>query len=454
MADIFQFDSKLKKNLFIAMGLGLVGLVLAFVLYPENSNSRFWSNVLVNAYYFTGIGIFGLFFVAANQLGYAGWIGLIRRVLISLSGFVLVGAPILLLIALFTWGDVHNLYEHWIHFVKHPELVTEKTNTKAVFFSLPFWTARITVYAVLWILFSRLISKYFSKDISDKRNYKISKLISAAWIVVFAVTESFVSWDMIMSIDPHWYSTLFGWYNFASYGCAAFAFAILLTVFLKSRGHLTQVNENHIHDLGVFLFGFSIFWTYLWFSQYMLQWYANIPEDTAYWVKRFGTGFKTSIYVSLVINFFMPLLILMSRGAKRNFKVLGFVAVLIIIGHHIDFANMVMYEPNVPATEGHHHALNTTSENTTVLYAENTEATTEKAVATETDAVETAAVSNEVHAHAAETVKSYAGFGLVEILIFIGFAGLFLYMFFWELERHPLVNENDPYFRESVEHHI
>jgi F0F1-type ATP synthase membrane subunit c/vacuolar-type H+-ATPase subunit K/branched-subunit amino acid transport protein len=489
MTEKFQFEDKLKKNLFIAMGLGLVGLVLAFLLYPQNHHSRFWTNVLVNAYYFTGIGLFGLFFVAANQLGYGGWIALVRRVIMSLSGFIIIGAPILLLIALLTWGGVHNIYDHWLHVVQHPEHISEKMTTKAVYLSLPFWTARIVIYVVLWVLFARLFSKFFDKDITDKRTYKISKLLAAAWIVVFAVSESAVSWDMIMSIDPHWYSTLFGWYNFASYGCAAFAFSILLTIYLKSKGYLAQVNENHIHDLGKFLFGFSVFWTYLWFSQFMLQWYANIPEDTMYWVKRFGTGFKASVFLALAINFLLPLLVLMKRGAKRNFKTISFAAVMIIIGHQIDFCNMVMFEPNAPATEEHgagHHALN--AANGTVLYAENKTAAKEETHAA-TDAVEAhtteateqkqeeaqaesaahehgkeshethheAAAAHEAHGeheHGDEAVKSYAGLGLVEILIFIGFAGAFLFMFFNELAKHPLVNEKDPYFQESVKHSI
>ncbi len=477
MTETFQFGDKLKKNLLIAIALGFVGLVLAFFLYPQNNHSRFWTNILVNAYYFTGIGIFGIFFVAANQLGYGGWITLVRRVILSLSGFVIIGGPILLLIVAFTWFGGHNIYDHWVHILHNPELITEKMTTKAVYLSLPFWTARIVIYVVLWIVFGRLFSKFLDKDLSVKRNYKISKLLAAVWIVVFAVSESAISWDMIMSIDPHWYSTLFGWYNFASYGCAGFAFAILLTIYLKSQGYLAQVNENHIHDLGKFLFGFSVFWTYLWFSQFMLQWYANIPEDTIYWAKRFDTGFKISVFVALGINFLLPLLLIMTRGAKRNYRTIGFVAVMLIIGHHVDFCNMVMFEPNVAAAHGghgggHHAALNSES---TVLYAENKEVVKEEAHAVATDATETHATETkaEEHGHAAaahgkhdahakhgdehghgEEVKSYAGFGLVEILIFIGFTGAFLFMFFHELAKHPLLNEKDPYFQESVKHSI
>jgi|APTNR8051073442_1049403.scaffolds.fasta_scaffold22697_2 hypothetical protein len=488
MTETFQFGDKLKRNLFIAMALGLVGLVLAFFLYPENNHSRLWTNILVNAYYFTGIGIFGIFFVAAHQLGYGGWIALVRRVILSLSGFVVVGGSILLVIVALTWVGGHNIYDHWVHLLHNPELVTEKLTTKVVYLSLPFWTARIFIYVVLWVVFGRLFSKFLDNDLLDKRNYKVSKLLAAVWIVIFAVSESAISWDMIMSIDPHWYSTLFGWYNFASYGCAAFAFSILLVIYLKSQGYLAQVTENHVHDLGTFLFGFSVFWTYLWFSQFMLQWYANIPEDTLYWAKRFDTGFKISIFVALAINFLLPLLVLMTRGAKRNYRTVAFAAVMIIVGHQMDFCNMVMYEPNVPAAHGahggeHHAALSSAS---TTLYAENTEAVKEEVVpavatdATETHAADTPATTEthvtetkvEDHDHAAEShakeahaahadahghaaeVKSYAGFGLVEILIFIGFAGAFLFMFFLELAKHPLINEKDPYFQESVKHHI
>jgi hypothetical protein len=488
MTEQFQFTDKLKRNLFIMMGIGLVGLVLAFLVYGENNHSRFWSNVLVNAYYFTGISLFGMFFVCANQLGYSGWITLIKRIMLSLSGFLLIGGPLLLLICALTWVGGHNLYDHWTHML-HAKHMPENFTTKAIFLNLPFWSGRIVLYVVLWILFSKLLTKFFGReDLADPKVYKKSKLLAAAYIVVFAVTESFVSWDMIMSIDPHWYSTLFGWYNFASYGCAGFAFTILLIIYLKSKGHLNQVNENHIQDLGKFLFGFSIFWTYLWFSQFMLQWYANIPEDTIYWTKRFGAGFKFTIFLALAINFLLPLLVLMTRGAKRNFKVLCFAAVVIIFGHYVDFYNMVMLEPNTPVSAHHeagaeHHASNKSIEQ--ILYAENkavvaehkeeavvadskateetahaepaTEATHAAAEGHKTEGHEVAAAHGEHaagHGEEHEAVKNYANLGLVELMIFTGFIGAFLFMFFLELAKRPLVPENDPYLQESIKHQI
>jgi hypothetical protein len=200
----------------------------------------------------------------------------------------------------------------------------------------------------------------------------------------------------------------------------------------------------------------------------MLQWYANVPEDTAYWVKRFDTGFKATIFLTLIINFLLPLLVLMKRGSKRNFKTVSFAAAMVIIGHHIDFCNMVMYEPNAPAVHGEHHA--EVSAVPRALYAENQatdhehstpvsdaahkKETSQPSHATHGAGHSAAAEAHAEHGHSTAAVRSYAGFGLVEILIFIGFAGAFLFMFFSELAKHPLVNENDPYYLESVKHNI
>jgi len=477
MVETFKFEDKLKRNLYIMIGCGLLGLVLAFFLYPNNQHSRFWSNILLNAYYFTGIGIFGIFFAAANQLGYGGWITLIKRIFMSLSGFIVVGAVFAALIVAGVWGHFHNLYS-WAS----PEGFKEISNTKQTFFATPFWTVRVAVYFVLWILAGKaVINAINAKNIGDKVVYKRSKLMAALWIVIFAVTESFVSWDLVMSTDTHWYSTLFGWYNFASYGCAAFAFTILLIIYLKSKNYLAQVNENHLHDVGKMMFGFSILWTYLWFDQFMLQWYGNIPEDTRYWVKRFDVPlFKFTVFFALGINFLAPLLMFIKRDWKRNYQRAGFIAVLVIIGHYFDFFNMTMYEPNnaikKDVIDAKKDALK--AKVATVFYAEaKTEA---KAAAKDekagtdvaADAKHNGEASQEVKSEGKEEVKesgkhvalepaepqeatqTYAGFGIAEILIFTGFLGGFLLMFFNEFSKDTVFNENDPYLKESQNLHV
>lgn len=169
---------------------------------------------------------------------------------------------------------------------------------------------------------------------------------SAGFLVVYALTQMSVTpWMWIMSIDAHWYSTMFSWYTFGSAFVAAMAVILLFVVALKNNGNLELVNKEHIHDLGKLMFAFSIFWTYVWFSQYMLIWYANIPEETIYFKIRQQGPYSMIWYSVLVINFVMPLLILMSRPSKRNYFTVSFIAIAIIFGHWLDFYIMMMPGP-------------------------------------------------------------------------------------------------------------
>ena len=464
MVGKFEFTDKLKKNFYYMIVAGVVGLIMAFFLYPHNSHSRFWTNILLNAYFFTGIGIFGIFFASANQLGYGGWITLIKRIFMSLSGFIKVGAVFALLIIGGVWAHYHNLYS-W----SDPEVFKTISNTKQTFFSTPFWTIRVILYFLLWIFVGGAVIKAInSKNINDPKVYKRSKLMAALWIVIFAVSESFVSWDLIMGADPHWYSTLFGWYNFASYGCAAFAFTILFIVYFKSKGYLPQVNENHLHDVGKMMFGFSILWTYLWFDQFMLQWYGNIPEDTRYWVKRFDVPlFEVTIFVALTLNFLFPLLLFIKRDWKRNYKHAAFIAVVVIFGHYLDFFNMTMYEPNnaIKSDTVADAKKQAQAKVAAIFYAQNK--TEDKAVKEEKTGTDAVAEKPEAKGDTkvdikADTkgddkeaeVKTYAGFGICEILIFTGFLGGFLLMFFTEFSKDAMFNENDPYLKESLRLHV
>jgi Ni/Fe-hydrogenase subunit HybB-like protein len=144
-----------------------------------------------------------------------------------------------------------------------------------------------------------------------------------------------------MSIDAHWYSTMYSWYTFASTFVAGIALITLLVIFLKNNGYLEYTGIEHLHDLGKFMFAFSIFWTYLWFSQFMLIWYANIPEETIYFVGRSQGIYKGIFWLMFIINFVAPILILMSRDSKRNYATISFMAVLILFGHWLDFYQMV-----------------------------------------------------------------------------------------------------------------
>ena len=144
-----------------------------------------------------------------------------------------------------------------------------------------------------------------------------------------------------MSIDAHWFSTMYSWYTFASTFVAGIALIALFVIYLKNKGYLEYTNEEHLHDLGKFMFAFSVFWTYLWFSQYMLIWYSNQPEETKYFEPRVEGAYRGIFFLNIIINFIAPLLLLMKRGAKRNYTTMTFLAVLIIFGHWLDFFQMV-----------------------------------------------------------------------------------------------------------------
>lgn len=466
MKDTFEFTANHKKNLFYMMGAGVVGLLMVFLLYPHNHHGRFWSNILANTYYFTGIGLFGMFAVAAGQIAYGSWQTMEKRIFLSFSAFARIGGFMLVAIVGLGLLGVHNLYEH-VNAVRQlaPVKIDSEYTTKIVYFAPAFWIGRLLVYATLWYVFSVVLNNFFARtDQTDPKVYKRSKVLCAAFIVVFAISESAISWDAIMSLDTGWYSTLFGWYNFASYGCAAWAMAILMVIFLKSKGYLERVNENHVHDLGKLLFGFSIFWSYLWFDQFMLQWFANIPEETGFWVRRFGNGyFEFTIFLTLAINFVFPLIVLIKRSAKRNFKLIGFGAALLIFGHYVDFFNYTFVESGWDkkvVAEQKKEALEKTENAPLLAKLEANEGGEMKETSAKTEGAEmkkaemnggkAAVAKAEAGKEEEETPDSnLSGVGLGELLIFIGFLGVFLYLFFVNLSKRPIIPENDPYLKEN-----
>src|SRR5690606_26962330 len=165
------------------------------------------------------------------------------------------------------------------------------------------------------------------------------------FLVFFAVTSSTAAWDFVMSIDTHWFSTMFGWYTLANWHVTGLATIVLIVVALKENGYLRAVNASHLHDLGKFVFAFSIFWTYVWFAQFLLYYYANIPEEVVYFKERFsgyGGIYKSTFFVNLLLNFVFPFLLLMTRDSKRTYVILKLACWSVVLGHYIDFYNNIM----------------------------------------------------------------------------------------------------------------
>ena len=334
-----------------------------------------------------------LAFYAINRAAQAGWSPALFRVMEGITAYLLPGSLIVFVILLLSGMHFNHLFI-WMdsEVVAHDKLIQGKT----AFLNTPFFLARALFYIAGWVTY-RYFSRKFSlaqDQASDVSNHKKNFRISAAFLVFYIVTESMMSWDWVMSIDPHWFSTLFGWYVFASMFVSGITTIALITIFLKSKGYLEKVNDSHIHDLGKFMFGISIFWTYLWFSQFMLIWYSNIPEEVTYFITRIE-DYNLPFFGMLVMNFIFPLLILMNSDYKRLNYFIVMAGIVILLGHYIDVFNMIM-----PSAVGDQWFI-----------------------------------------------------GLAEIGGFLFFFGLFIFVVFKEISKAPLHATGDPYMGESERFH-
>ncbi len=352
--------------------------------------NRPWSAIYVAAFFFFMIALGVLAFYAVQFAAQAGWSPVLFRVMEGITSYVLPGGLIVLLIAFF--ADKHLFI--WLdpEVIAHDELIQAKQGwlNKIGFF------IRGIIFLGGWSLY-RHFSRKFSlaqDEANDDKNFKKSFRISAAFLVFYIYTESMMSWDWIMSVDPHWFSTLFGWYVFASMFVSGITTIALITIYLKSKGLLPKVNDSHIHDLAKFMFGISIFWTYLWFSQFMLIWYSNIPEEVTYFVTRIE-DYKLPFFGMLAMNFLFPLLLLMNSDYKRIPWFVVMAGLVILGGHYIDIFNMIM-----PATVGDRWFI-----------------------------------------------------GLPEIGAILLFAGLFIFVVFSSLSKHPLLAKRNPFIKESEHFH-
>jgi hypothetical protein len=261
----------------------------------------------------------------------------------SLSRFIPIGGVLMLIV--FVLGN-HDLF-HWTHdYLYDPDspefdaIIAGKES----YLNMPFYYARLIIFFAAWTFFAHILRKTsYQEDLHGGTGYfrKLVKL-SAGFLIFYGVSNSIASWDWVMSIDPHWFSTMFGWYVFASWFVAGLSAITFLAIILKENGYLSIINENHLHDMGKFIFGFSIFWTYIWFSQFLLIYYANIPEEIVYFIERLESDYYSKfIFINLFLNFFFPFLALMTRDAKRKMIMLKIVCLAVLVGHWLDFYLMV-----------------------------------------------------------------------------------------------------------------
>jgi hypothetical protein len=349
-----------KRYSTIAMALMIIGALAIIGLYithgakdDAHKQARFWGSLLQNSVYFLLVVNAAMFFICATTLAWGGWQMAFRRVSEAISTCVpVIGIICAVILLAICFGGNHELY-HWTdtEHVKHDAILSFKKG----FLNKNFF-AVVTVLTIgLWWLLGRKM-RTLSRSLDEKplatkeenRKYIWNNTVWAAlFMIVFALTVmSSIPWLWLMSIDAHWYSTMYSWYTFASTFVAGVSLITLFVVYLKNNNYLELVNEEHLHDLGKFMFAFSIFWTYLWFSQFMLIWYANIPEETTYFKPRAQGIYSGIFWMMFIINFLAPLLLLMRRGAKRNYTTMTFLALLIIFGHWLDFFQMVFPGPS------------------------------------------------------------------------------------------------------------
>ena len=361
---------------------------------------RLLANLWLNADYFTGISVIGMFFVAIHYLSWAGWSSIFKRIPEAFTAFLPFTAVIMIGLFLAFGQDIF----HWRHEgVMDPasEHYDKIIAGKSWYLNTPFFLLRTVLYLSLWYgiwWYMRRLSLQEDAVGGIDWWYKM-KVVSRIFILVFAVTSSTAAWDWIMSIDTHWFSTMFGWYHFASWWVSGLATITLTILALKRRGYLREVNENHLHDLGKFMFAFSIFWTYVWFAQFLLIYYANLPEETIYFIERFrgyNGIYKAPFFINILVGFVFPFLWFMTRDAKRNYTFLQVGAWGILIGHYFDFYQMVM--PGIAGDAG--------------------------------------------------------GFGLMECGTVLFFASAFGYVVHHQLTKASLVPKNHPMLEEALHHEI
>jgi hypothetical protein len=388
----------------VVLALGIVLAAIGVMGDHTEHHQYSWAAFYANALFFFFIALGCLFFYALNNITETAWTVLLRRVYEAIFSYVPIGAVTVVVVLLAGSLGVNHIW-HWMdgrtldtgdpsHYDAHIALLSPYLN-------LPFFWVRAVLILGTFVFFARWYRAHSLKMDKESgesllRDHRKHYLRSVGFMVLFAFFSSVLAWDWIMSIDVHWKSALFGWYVFAGMWIGGMITAVVLALYLKGKGYLPQVNGSHIQDMGKWVFAVSFLWSYLYFAQFLLTWYANIPEE--------GTYFKTRIdhhpwltWGMYFINFALPMVILMSRDSKRDPKYLIGVGALIFIGHWLDTVQMIM-----PGSLGEH----------------------------------------------------FEHVGLLEIGFFIAFLGLFIRTVLSALSKAPLTVVQHPFLEESIHHRI
>ncbi|MCC2678143.1 MAG: putative molybdopterin oxidoreductase [Pseudobdellovibrio sp.] len=382
----FELSSTLKGILGAALLIGLATFIFGFVKNPD----RMWPAYLTAFFYFASIASTGMFFVAFNHAANAGWSASIRRFAEAMSAFFpyMLGGGLLLFVGikyLYAWGV--------------PETYHTLTGGKQTYLAPGFVLARMIIFGLGSIFFAKkIVGNSLKQDTTgDHQLTKNNLSLSVGYIAFFAIFFSLFSIDLLMSLLPTWYSTIYGVYCFAAGLQATFAFLSIVIVVMKNSKWISgYVTEEHQHDVGKYLKGFSVFWAYIAFSQFMLIWYANIPEETEFYIMRSLNGWMPVSFALLIFRFIVPFLVLLPRGSKRTDSILVGISALVLVMHYVDIYWLVY--PNF--------------------------------------------------------FDGIPQFGLWEVGMFLFFAAIFLGSMFQFMSKNNLVAIKDPRLHEALKHHV
>lgn len=372
------------------IGTGIVGLIASAIGYFLNHDQFFFS-YFTSWIFYMSIALAALFFVMLQHVTRSSWSVVVRRIPETLSYNILPWALFLLPALL----GMHSLY-HWTHesALAHDPVL----QGKEPWLNTPFFVIRQLIYFSVWGFLGYRLHKN-SVEMDETGDWGLQTLLrrtSGPGILVYAITVAFASMDWLMSMDPHWYSTIFSVYFFAMSFQAFFAVLILTVFYLKRKGILKEtINRSHIYDMGLLLFGFTVFYAYIAFSQYLLIYYANLPEETVWYYHRFRGGYQYIAWGLLIGRFAIPFLVLLPKKVKAIKNVVIPISILVIGMHFFELFWLVM-----PVLKEHSFTIN-----------------------------------------------------WMDVTTFVGLGGIFFGLFFHKFRKHKIIPENDPLLAESVSKH-
>ncbi len=386
MEEKFVLTKKFRQITYLLIAVGILTFLAGFILDAR----RTWVNYLLVNYYFISIAIGGAFFYAVQYVAQAGWSSAFKRIPEAMMAYIPFGGAFFLLL----FFGMHSIFE-WTHedLVQTDHLLTHKSP----YLNEPFFFFRVVVFFSAWFLLTRLLRKLsIREDEYGGMEYFIkSEFYSKVFIFVVALSFSLFAVDMLLSLEPHWFSTIFAARSFISSFLHGSTVIAIIVIWLNSTGYLKVLNKSHLHDFTRYIFMTCIVWGYFTFAEFMLIWYGNIPEETVYFFKRWDGIYFVLFFVSIFINWFVPFMVLMPRSASRNRKVIVPVILVLFAGQYIE-----LYYHIWPATMG------------------------------------------------------APKFGLIEIGTFAGYLGFFALIVASNLAKANLVPKNHPYLEESLYHHF